>query len=807
MKKITAIILSICACTAFALPKTETFFAQIKSATAEPTVSEQSLKTEMIAPSSYEQYLSLSAPTDVAVTKDYTAIADDNVIYVFDREDNLYRQYTHTVNNENTKNTVTKLQFDESDNLYFLDASTYLYILNPKAMRSEEQTTATETGFVCSTFTIHGNWLYFANASGGLTQISKTPLSDLKVSSATTLLEKLTPTVTLAFYNNELYYTDGGKYLHKVHPDHKDSHTFIAAFPSEIRSMTVTENTFICITENDFLAYDLASLEAGKQTDGITPVASDNDGYTFLSLYDEYVYVIRNDSVKQYSVMKKQFTDYEICDVSDSLNRLNGANELCLAEDLLLVSDTNNARVSVYDTVENTFQEPITTEISPLFMASDGKTLLLANQTQAILHDLSSENYGGILAEKDNFDGKLVGVTSVYGNYYLVSDTNDYYCLERTTEITENEETLQWTRTKKISTRYPKLLTSDAYGNLYVACGNSVYAYTEQTFLSAEPASEAFCESLPTQTNKIAVDYRGNLYALSENAIYKYTINSNDWATENFALDDPTFYCESANAISFVFGIEENATYVLYKENYLLKTEKLQLPTVKTIPVNGADESIFSAESATFTVVKTKPDTLVIQFDITKLEGASVFPYVAFERSKAEKTALKIGEANDYALLAEFDKESQLYSTYLVRASDCAELPTEEYRESYDEERQTTGYLTNSIYLYKFPYLTELLTVCRMSRGTEVVLTGEIDQLDHAYYQVEYVDEDGITRTGYIPKAYVTRVSATQPTNEPIYGSDEADTDGIWRFVYITLGIAAICILTDFLILRKPKDE
>jgi len=148
MKKITAIILSICACTAFALPKTETFFAQIKSATAEPTVSKQSLKTEMIAPSSYEQYLSLSAPTDVAVTKDYTAIADDNVIYVFDREDNLYRQYTHTVNNENTKNTVTKLQFDQSDNLYFLDASTYLYILNPKAIRSEEKTTATETGFV-----------------------------------------------------------------------------------------------------------------------------------------------------------------------------------------------------------------------------------------------------------------------------------------------------------------------------------------------------------------------------------------------------------------------------------------------------------------------------------------------------------------------------------------------------------------------------------------------------------------------------------------------------------------------------------
>ena len=76
---------------------------------------------ELIAPTSYEQYLNLTAPNDVAVNERYVAISDENVIYVYDSVDNLYREYTH----ENYK--IAKMQFSDSGSLYFADETAKLY--------------------------------------------------------------------------------------------------------------------------------------------------------------------------------------------------------------------------------------------------------------------------------------------------------------------------------------------------------------------------------------------------------------------------------------------------------------------------------------------------------------------------------------------------------------------------------------------------------------------------------------------------------------------------------------------------------
>ncbi len=800
----------LCAITASVSTLAVGFFTQnpqqnVEITAVAETISPAEQRPELLSPSTYRQYLNLSSPSDLAVSDDYTAIADGNTIFVYDQNDDIYRKYIHEVNDAPSKNKVTKLQFDNFGNLYFLDASTYLYILDPIDLAVKETPTATPTGFVCSTFVIHGNVLYFTNTSGGESQISKTSLSDLKISSATTLVENLALTPTLTFYKDELYYTDGGKYLRKINPENTAEKAFVAAFSSDLLSMTISENIFYCATsDGEFFAYDFLSFSDNKEASALAPIYTEDGGYSSLTLLGDFVYAIKNAVIRQYSLKTAAFTDFEICGASSSNSRLNNASDVCFVGNTLLIADNGNERISVYDTKNGVFKTPVESKLSATFITGDTHSVLVANQTQTALYDLSAKNYGQPLITYDKFNGNIVGVAGVYGTYYLVTEKNYYYALTKNTD-----GDWEWTFAKKESTRFPTLLSCDAHGNLYVACGKNVYRYIESEFLSTQSQSTEIFNALPSETKKFAVDYSGNLYAFIENSIQKFTApthnTGNYMAEQIYELNDTAYvYNATQDAQSFAFGIENNETYVLYKDNYLAKTPKLQLPTVKNIPVNGADETVFNASPQSVSVVKVQKDALLVEFDFNSFKGAKTFPYVDFKRAETQFSALKIGESGDYDLLAYYNAAKRQYATYLVYASSCEKLSADEYATTYDEER--TGYLSNAISLYKFPFLNESLSVCEMSRGAKIQLLGEFNQLERAYYYVSYTDENGAIQTGYIPQSYVTASDGEAIEDLLVLGGTESNTDSIWRLVYILLGFGIIGGLVDYLILRKPKE-
>ena len=68
----------------------------------------QTVQDTLIAPTSYEQYLPLSSPADVAVTDNYTAIAQGNTIYIYDRSTNTYTAIDFS---SATSEPITKTQF------------------------------------------------------------------------------------------------------------------------------------------------------------------------------------------------------------------------------------------------------------------------------------------------------------------------------------------------------------------------------------------------------------------------------------------------------------------------------------------------------------------------------------------------------------------------------------------------------------------------------------------------------------------------------------------------------------------------
>ena len=758
------------------------------------TVNAETEKDVLITPTSYEQYLNLTSPSDVAVNERYTAISDKNSIYLYDGVDGVYRKYTHAKNTDNTKNDVTKLQFSSDGTLYFSDKSTSLYRLNPA--------TATLAGeredLVCSAFAIAGNELYFSNVSGGISSISKAELSSLSLSSSTSIVDNLTSDTVLAISNGEIFYTDSGKYLHK-YPSEQSS--FISAFSNSLTSIAVTSSTFCC-TDNSgvFSVYNFIDLYANGGN--AEPIFTAEGNYSKLSIFGDFVYAIDGDSVKQYSLSKSSFTDYQICATSSSENRLNGATDVLLHDGKVITADAGNSRISIREKDGSySILQTNVTETTPQNLCATDDTVLVWTNERAYLYDLTS------LEQITTFsfgESRLTGAVGVYGRYYFITSNNGYYyaSLEQT-----SAEKIEWTLSSPVvkSGSQPTMLTSDVYGNLYVAKSGSLYQYTESEFLDATVDNSPLFV-MPIGAEKLAVDYDGNVYVLTNNLLTKF-VKSTAWSTVEFSLEKSAVYSETpSNVTAFSFGVEENNTYILYDNSYILSTNDLDLPTVNAIQTQNSHQDIFSQASAQVCVVQTKPSAVLVEFDFENFKADSThFPYLSLTRSETTRTALKLGETSEYSILAEYDNELREYRSYLVKKEFTEELSENEFSTTFDSEQY--GYASNGVHLYKFPYLHSFMTVGELTKNQKIKLLGEITKLDNDYYLVECETEHG-KLVGYVPKNFVNAFDGSTPeTDKYELESAPADTDMIWRLAYLVFGLLAICILSDYLILRKKPDE
>ncbi len=808
MRKIakkTALLLSLTALVATTAALGVVQKANLQTANAQTlTAQTASGQTALIAPDSYQEYLSLNNPMDLAISDGYTAIADGNFIYVYDAQKDNYRKYVHTLNQADpSKNNVMQLQF-YNDELYFLDG-TYLYSLHPETLQvSNVSLTENDPKFPCSSFLIVDDVLYYTDVKTQAS-ISYITLDGTKADT----LDAVTGKPSICFWNRELYYTDAGKHLYKVNPSTKEDALVAADFADDLVSMQIHENVFICTTlSGDFYAYNLSEFASAHSAREVVPLAHYKGGYSTLALFGDYVYAVKGSSVRQYSLENSEFTDFEICNASSSIHRLDSASETLLFDNRLYIADNGNNRISVYDVINDRFDTPIITDFAPKYLACDENTLLAADDVQAVLYDLTED--GEEITSFGNFHGNLVGIANVYGKYYFATDSNYYYAATETTTETDGVTETAWTvsESQKTSTHYAKLLTSDVYGYLYVASGNSVYRFSEESFLDGANVGELLPISLPTATAKILVDYNGDVYALANGVLQKTT------EPNPYALNEPPVYSESATVQSFAFGVEENVTYVLYKENYLIKTDILDLPTVKNLPVEGVDKEILGDNIANVEIVKLRGFAMLIDFDLSSLADAEVFPYLDYSRRETPLTALKIGETQSgkHAILAFYDTEKKAYRAVLALNSDCLALTDEEKQEYFKTcPTPSTMYTSNEVPVYKFPHLSNLPTVATLPRGEQISVLGEINDLDHSYYLVQYVDSENVTRTGYVPQRYAIAFSATPSTpDENVYGYVKTDKDGIRTLVILLLGGAAILILTDVLIFRfikKKKDD
>lgn len=773
----------------------------------------------LFLPGSYEEYLALENPSSVAVTENYTAIADGLKIYVYDRAENEYRYYTHEVVGDTQ---ITQLKFDDANTLYFsAQGSTYLYAMNLINF------TATNTNIACSAFDIYRDELYYTTISHTTASIFKRSLSAL--SDQPELLINGVPGKPAIAHNGEMLYYTFDYWLASIGHD-----TAQKIASTSVQSLSFNGD-YCFYTDTNKSLYAFRYAEAGAQPEIIA-----ENCVSVSSPYDGFIYVVGDKKIRQLNTETREFTSYEISASSASQGRLYAATDTTLCGDKLITLDKGDSEKNVPARihVSNTSQAEQSGQTTRSFALSDlsGTAKLIASdgETACVLSVLSaSGGESGALTVYDLSDQKpiftyssevgetFLGVVCVYGTYYAVSNTRFYTVAPTATESeTESgEAAIGYAVTSRPSPRANVLLACDVYGMLYVAqTDNKVYAYSESEFVSESGVAANTAAILPqsadpsVKPSKLLVDFNRSIYVLQGGSIVQCAA-STEGAPVTYTMNDKSFvYAQTPDTpvVSATFGVESGATYVIYNGNFIAATYDISLPTVNTVRINGVDETLFSQSAAQFCVTECPEKTLLLRIDLAAVKNAEYFPCISYGRTEKKISAISLAETERYALLAVYDKETNDYYTALAEKSSCTNVSEAEFLAPSPEPFQSggKGYVTNAISLYKYPYLTPLLTVCPVDKNAEVTVLKTVQKLDWIYYQIEYTNENGVTQTGFLPSAYVSDTNGAAPQSQTAtFGGESNNRDLVWRLVYIILGTLVVCILTDYLILRKHDKE
>ncbi|MBO7297561.1 MAG: hypothetical protein J6U60_00780, partial [Clostridia bacterium] len=504
MRKNIAKTLIASLCTAFVLSGAAGLFTAFSSAKASADTTATALPAdELLIPSTYKQYLALDAPKDIAVSENFTAIADGNILYLYDETEEIYRKYTHDKHGvDSSKNVITQIQFDQSGNLYFTDdfTSDNLYVLNPKTLAPPTRIDEV----ACRAFALYGESLYFTNSQGTLYYAALNDTANAQ--------DVITNVSAFCLQGDELYLVRSEFYLHKLHsptnklPESEVQSTSVTTLYGSVKSLQVKNNTIAYTTvAGDFYAHPISLGVLSNEH-----IVHDANGYANINSFGDYIYAVKNQTVRQFNPESKAFTSFEICAKSTQANRLSGATDILQAGEKLYIADNGNHRISVYNTKTNAFETSFHTHLPPSFMSLDGDCLLVANEQTAALYSLRSDTFGTLIASAENFASPIKGVAAVYGNYYIACEGYAYTLTKD--GVCEGKEKTAF---------YPELFTSDIYGNLYTLQNGGILRFTESQFLSPDESGDRLCTCSVSGVKKLAVDYKRDIYALTDTAVHK----------------------------------------------------------------------------------------------------------------------------------------------------------------------------------------------------------------------------------------------------------------------------------------------
>lgn len=735
----------------------------------------QEADTTLFLPGSYEQYLPLVTPADAAISDDYIALADESKLYLYDRAQGEYRCYVHTAENGDERK-ISRLQFTPDGRLFYSDQDAHLFQYN---FASEEA--SIQNNVPCATFVIDGDTLYTASVANGITTFYSMPHRDASLSfQRATVIGELSTSTTITPYmfvkDGVLYcainsyvhaYTyAGGKYDHSV---------LLLAGSTSVQSLTsvaVFQDT-IYFTVNGSAPTD--GLYSTVLNEGCRLLIT-GSGFNALTTFGDHLYCVKGGTVRELARSEEgelSYTGYEIGASSDSKNRLSEGIDTVSARGLVVTADRGNGRVSVYDSAKEEFF--LLESGVPTCVATDGNVIAVGVGNSVKVYDYAAylkalaagEEYTPFVHTTENI---VLGLAVIYGRSYYV--TEHHY------GVAEEGAEKEFTRSNS-----PVALTSDVYGNLYVADQQlGIRKYTEEEFLDFLSEGTLITEDwhLPQNFRSLRADYDGNLYYLSGSNLF---CNGAQFA--RFSSEGYVYFGRDASAgdpLSVALGFEDNTLYLQYG-NYILKTTETAFPSLSAISAEGAAEEVFrSPEEKELSFVDVKAGVTGIGVDLSGLdEFSSVFGYTDYARTLAGGRGILLAQKDQFSLVALFERFydgsgshfEYGYTVALFRTEDCSKAPAE--RTSVPP---ATYYTTSSVLFSYYPVLSEALAIERLERSAEVTLLATLSQEEGTGFDFAFVRCGN--RCGYLPLSYLTESAPVPPAaDEYTLGYLKASEKGV----------------------------
>ena len=715
----------------------------------------------LFLPSGYEQYLALEKPVDVAMSEEHIAIADGASLYLYDREAGVYTLYRHKVQSQEQEQEVniSKVQFTPDGRLFFSDADSHLFLYD-----FGKGTAAMQSNVICATFFIDGDTLYAASVTNTDTSLyafdhRKPGLDFSQDARRIGVISNSVKTPCLFVLDGVLYSAADGIVHYCAPPWDKP-------IPLTLAGKTSVQNlTSVAVFGGN--VYYTVSGSTSSEEDGLYRAVLDESselilagsGYNALTVYGGNLYCVKGNTVRELKEEDGKLlpTGYEIASSSDSVNRLSGAKDTVRARDLLVTSDCGNERVSVCDL--STGKYSILDTGAASHVATDGDVIAasVGNTVKLYRYGEKTPYYEHTAANN------VTGISVVFGRCYYVSEHHYGVAEEGFEEFTRSNS--------------PTALTSDVFGNLYVADQQlHVTKYTEAEFLDPEaegtPAQYSDADGTVTELRlpegylSLRADFDGNLYYLYENALYcnGARIKPADtgeyvYRKEGSPLPQP---------VSFALGYEDNGIYFQYGD-YIVLDGNVTFPTLSTILSVGAHKDVFSTPNGeTVSLTDVRAGATGIGVDAGGLGNETpYFPYAGYARTTGGR-AVVLCRRDKFCFTALY--ENYEYKVALFRAEDCTDVSPE-----WSPSAPKTQYVTSEVALSYFPCLTQPLTIERLPRATEVTVYGT---LQSAGFEFAYVLCG--EKWGYLPINYLTESSPIPPEAEEYYiGYLKASDEGV----------------------------
>ncbi len=722
--------------------------------------------SKLFLPGSYEQYLPLNDPTDVAFGAEYIAVAQENRIYLCNRTGDTisYRYFEH-------ERQVSKIQITDENRLFFSDNEAYFFELNVK----EADLTAENKQINASTFYIAGDILFAAVGSDLGTNYTMRDLNDLQ-NYRTVDHNDFRTTPQMTFSNGKLYSVVGR--MVSVYEYHSELDRYALSDTVNLfQNVSVTGLKSACAigtslyysVNNDGEEQSLASgVYCYDFAASSSAVLIEEDGYSAMTTYGNRLYAIRNDSVLEFDVKggALKTTGYEIAASSPSVNRLSEATDTVRAGDILVTADAAAQRVSVYNFRSNEYTV-IACDFIPELVATDGDLIAVSSTDFGVY----TCRYG-----EKNFtlgcvrQAQIRGLACVFGNAYFVTSNSVYGAVGNdTTAVHAYNGT-------------PQRMTADLYGNLYISyTDGAVYRFTEQNFIRNGGDGEKLAITLPQNHTSLRADFEGNLYYLSGGSVYK----NSDLFT-NIDGSDFVYRADGAaqTPVSFAMGFEDTEIYFNFG-NYVIKSkeETLSVPTLNRILANNAKTDSFTVHGVEELFVDVPEKTVAVCIDLAKLrtDESEYFPYKDYCRLTESRRGLLLSQTENYFVIILPDEE--MGDAYIIHKDPSFLVDTEDYYEQTDHG----AYLSSNVFSYFAPSLETALQDVQLLRGASVAVLGYLTAPDREYALIEYqteTKEDGAREIalmkGYVPKSFLTSVSPLpEETEEYLSVYIKANEEGI----------------------------